>query len=162
MPTTAVTKGKTVSTDREEPHTDTIFTVPLEQLGRDDLDWAGGKGANLGELVKARFLVPKGFVVTTDAYDDFVAHNRLDEAITVMLRDEQGSEARAIGSHAAIVAREYGIPAVMGTGTAPTSCQTASMCASTATVAWSSPRPCRRPNARSSRARGCHERRGRA
>ena len=116
MPTTAVTKGKTVSTDREEPHSDTIFTVPLEQLGRDDLDWAGGKGANLGELVKAGFLVPKGFVVTTDAYDDFVAHNRLDEAITVMLRDEQGSEARAIGSHAAIVAREYGIPAVMGTG----------------------------------------------
>ena len=38
------------------------------------------------------------------------------EAITVMLRDEQGSGARAIGSHAAIVAREYGIPAVMGTG----------------------------------------------
>ena len=32
---------------------DTIFIAPLEQLGREDLDWAGGKGANLGELVKA-------------------------------------------------------------------------------------------------------------
>ena len=33
-----------------------------------DLATAGGKGANLGELVRAGFPVPRGFVVTTDAY----------------------------------------------------------------------------------------------
>ncbi len=33
----------------------------------------GGKGANLGLLTQAGFKVPPGFVVTTAAYDDFVA-----------------------------------------------------------------------------------------
>ena len=44
------------------------FVVPLHAIGRGDLALAGGKGANLGELVRAGFPVPAGFVVTTDAY----------------------------------------------------------------------------------------------
>jgi rifampicin phosphotransferase len=42
------------------------------ELGRDDIDLAGGKGANLGELIRAGLPVPDGFVLTTDAYRDFV------------------------------------------------------------------------------------------
>ena len=42
--------------------------VPLSDLTRNDLATAGGKAANLGELVRASFPVPNGFVVTTDAY----------------------------------------------------------------------------------------------
>jgi phosphoenolpyruvate synthase/pyruvate phosphate dikinase len=42
--------------------------VPLSDLGRDDLTTAGGKAANLGELLRAGFPVPNGFVVTTEAY----------------------------------------------------------------------------------------------
>lgn len=41
---------------------------PLDGLSAADLAVAGGKGANLGELVAAGFAVPPGFVVTTDAY----------------------------------------------------------------------------------------------
>ena len=48
---------------------------PLGELRATDLDIAGGKGANLGELVRAGFPVPDGFVVTTAAYDAFVAAN---------------------------------------------------------------------------------------
>ena len=44
----------------------------LDQLGREDLSVAGGKGANLGELVRAGFPVPRGFVITTAAYESFV------------------------------------------------------------------------------------------
>ena len=40
----------------------------LADLDRDDLETAGGKGANLGELIRAGFPVPPGFVVTTEAY----------------------------------------------------------------------------------------------
>lgn len=40
----------------------------LHELGRDDIARAGGKGANLGELIKAGFDVPDGFVLTTEAY----------------------------------------------------------------------------------------------
>jgi pyruvate,water dikinase len=70
-----------------------VFVVPLERLGRDDLALAGGKGTNLGELVRLGFSVPDGFVVTTVAYDGFVAHNRLIETITRALREPQDNGA---------------------------------------------------------------------
>lgn len=47
--------------------------LPLSALGAGDVAAAGGKGANLGELVRAGFPVPAGFVVTTDAYAEVVA-----------------------------------------------------------------------------------------
>ncbi len=45
----------------------------LDSLTRTDTASAGGKGANLGELIRAGFAVPPGFVVTTAAYDLSVA-----------------------------------------------------------------------------------------
>jgi phosphohistidine swiveling domain-containing protein len=44
------------------------FVVPLSSLDAHDLPIAGGKGANLGELIQAGFPVPEGFVITTEAY----------------------------------------------------------------------------------------------
>jgi rifampicin phosphotransferase len=44
------------------------FVAPLRDFDRDDLPSAGGKGANLGELVRAEAPVPDGFVITTAAY----------------------------------------------------------------------------------------------
>ena len=48
------------------------YTIGLDEIGKDDLALAGGKGANLGELSLAGLPVPPGFVVTTGAYDAFV------------------------------------------------------------------------------------------
>lgn len=45
------------------------IVAPLRVFGRGDLPMAGGKGANLGELVQNGFPVPDGFVVTTHAYE---------------------------------------------------------------------------------------------
>ncbi|MFB4266848.1 PEP/pyruvate-binding domain-containing protein [Nonomuraea sp. GTA35] len=45
------------------------LVAPLNAFGRADLAIAGGKGANLGELVRNAFPVPDGFVVTTHAYE---------------------------------------------------------------------------------------------
>jgi phosphohistidine swiveling domain-containing protein len=46
----------------------TSWCRPLSALSAADLDLAGGKGANLAEVLAAGFDVPDGFVVTTDAY----------------------------------------------------------------------------------------------
>ena len=54
----------------------------LEELGKDSLNIAGGKGANLGEMFNARFPVPPAFVVSADAYFDFVKRNDLAPIIT--------------------------------------------------------------------------------
>ena len=40
----------------------------LDAITADEVGLAGGKGANLGELARARFPVPDGFVLTTEAY----------------------------------------------------------------------------------------------
>src|SRR5688572_29329993 len=45
------------------------LVVPLSALDREALAVAGGKGANLGELLRAGFPVPPGFCLTTAAYD---------------------------------------------------------------------------------------------
>jgi pyruvate,water dikinase len=50
--------------------------VPFADLGMGDVAIAGGKGASLGELLRAGVRVPDGFVVTTSAFRDALA--RLD------------------------------------------------------------------------------------
>lgn len=45
-----------------------VLVRPLAELASSDIAVAGGKGANLGELMRSGFAVPDGFVVTTDAY----------------------------------------------------------------------------------------------
>jgi pyruvate,water dikinase len=54
-----------------------IFIKQFDELDRDDIDQAGGKGANLGELTRAGLPVPPGFVIVTDAYRDYVADHHL-------------------------------------------------------------------------------------
>jgi rifampicin phosphotransferase len=66
-----------------------MLILPLNALGRGDLVLAGGKGANLGELVRAGFPAPAGFVVTTVAYDYFVAHSSIDKTISQALSDKR-------------------------------------------------------------------------
>jgi pyruvate,water dikinase len=45
-----------------------MFVRALSDLGAADIELVGGKAANLGELVRAGFPVPTGFVLTTEAY----------------------------------------------------------------------------------------------
>jgi pyruvate,water dikinase len=44
------------------------YTAWLEDLNASSAARAGGKGANLGELTRAGFAVPRGFVIVADAY----------------------------------------------------------------------------------------------
>ena len=73
------------------------YTKRFDEIGRDDLSLAGGKGANLGELSRAGLPVPPGFVVTTGAYDDFVEAGGLRDEILAP-RVAGGRSRRAGGS----------------------------------------------------------------
>src|SRR5579864_1571132 len=44
------------------------LVLTLQDVSAADVDALGGKGANLGELARAGFAVPDGFILTTDAY----------------------------------------------------------------------------------------------
>lgn len=75
---------------------DVSLCVPLDHLRRTDLSIAGGKGANLGELIAAGFDVPDGFVVTTDAYRAAVASLEHVDAASVSAADVPDDVAAAI------------------------------------------------------------------
>ncbi|EHB54839.1 Pyruvate, water dikinase [Mycolicibacterium rhodesiae JS60] len=60
------------------------------------LDLVGGKGANLGLLTAAGFQVPPGFVVTTNAYADFLRSGGLTEKISGALADLDNNGAEQI------------------------------------------------------------------
>ena len=49
----------------------------FEELGRDDIAIAGGKGANLGEMTRAGLPVPPGFVIAATAYHEMLDHSGL-------------------------------------------------------------------------------------
>lgn len=56
-------------------------------IKKEDISLAGGKGANLGELTSAKINVPKGFVITADAYKAFLKENGIDKIIEKNLRE---------------------------------------------------------------------------
>ncbi len=70
----------------------------FEQLSADDGAQAGGKGANLGELVTAGLPVPPGFVIATAAYDAFVDETGIRDGVL------QAAWRRAIDTTSAAVA----------------------------------------------------------
>jgi pyruvate, water dikinase len=50
----------------------------FRDVGLDDVATVGGKGASLGELLRAGIRVPTGFAVTTAAFRETVEHLRID------------------------------------------------------------------------------------
>src|SRR6266567_827030 len=78
------------------------LVVPLETLDRTSLPVAGGKAANLGELIRAGFAVPAGFCVTTTAYARVSARAGLDTYLSGLEATERSDSARQIELAAAI------------------------------------------------------------
>ncbi len=61
------------------------FTRNLSELDKDDVSLAGGKGASLGEMIKAGIPVPGGFVVLSTAFEDFIEKTDLNVEIDSIL-----------------------------------------------------------------------------
>ncbi len=61
------------------------LVVWFNEVGREDVDYVGGKGANLGEMTQEKFPVPNGFIVTSHAYFTFIAESGLTSKIKTVL-----------------------------------------------------------------------------
>jgi pyruvate,water dikinase len=61
------------------------FLLNLDEVGLNDLEKVGGKNASLGEmlqnLTKLGINIPGGFVITVEAYREFLRHNNLETTI---------------------------------------------------------------------------------
>lgn len=62
-----------------------MYVAKFEDLNKDDIGIAGGKGANLGELTQAGIPVPPGFVVTAETYNKFMNETGIFNNIMNML-----------------------------------------------------------------------------
>ncbi len=60
------------------------FTKDLKQLSKNDVDIAGGKGASLGEITRAKILVPSGFVVLASAFEKFLEETDINVEIDAL------------------------------------------------------------------------------
>jgi pyruvate, water dikinase len=58
---------------------------PFSELSSADVPYAGGKGANLGQLTRSGFPVPPGFVVGAPAYAAFRSETGLSERLAAVL-----------------------------------------------------------------------------
>ena len=59
--------------------------VWFNEVDKNDIPLVGGKGANLGEMTGAGIPVPPGFIVTSEAYFDFLRKTRLTDKIRELL-----------------------------------------------------------------------------
>jgi pyruvate, water dikinase len=68
----------------------------FEDVNKNDIGLVGGKGANLGELTQAKIPVPPGFIVTSEAYFDFIRSTKLEEFISHYLKDLDVNDSNAL------------------------------------------------------------------
>ncbi|HJX02957.1 MAG TPA: PEP/pyruvate-binding domain-containing protein, partial [Dehalococcoidia bacterium] len=73
------------------------------EVNKDDIQLVGGKGANLGELTQAGIPVPPGFIVTSDAYFDFIKSTKISEFITHYLKYLDVNDSVALQETAALI-----------------------------------------------------------
>ncbi len=77
----------------------------LDEITKFDVGFAGGKGANLGEMYRSRLPVPPAFVVTTKAYRSFAKLHGLDEKLQQQLRGIDMDDLESLGKGAAEMRR---------------------------------------------------------
>jgi rifampicin phosphotransferase len=75
----------------------TGLILPFAEIDRGALPVAGGKAANLGELVRAEFPVPPGFCVTTAAYDMVAQDIGLEPTLAALADADTGDTERLAG-----------------------------------------------------------------
>lgn len=65
----------------------TEFVKWFNEINKKNLDLAGGKGANLGEMFQAGFPVPGGFIVTANAYWKFMEDTGIIDEVKEILNN---------------------------------------------------------------------------
>ena len=90
--------------------------IPFEALGVADVSVAGGKGANLGELTRAGFQVPPGFVISAEAYLEAMDEGGVRAELVQFERSIDVYGARALDEGASRLqelVRKAGLPATL-------------------------------------------------
>ncbi|MCK5577046.1 MAG: phosphoenolpyruvate synthase, partial [Dehalococcoidales bacterium] len=89
----------------------------FNEVTKDDVDIVGGKGANLGEMTLAGIPVPPGFIVTAEAYYDFIRKTQIGDEVRNLLAPLDPGDSRQLQKVSAKV-KKLILSAAMPEGTA--------------------------------------------
>lgn len=70
--------------------------VWFNEVTKDDVPTVGGKGANLGEMSRANIPVPPGFIVTANAYADFLNRTKIATKIGQLLKPLDSNDSKKL------------------------------------------------------------------
>jgi len=79
------------------------FIKTFKNLSKKDVAIAGGKGASLGEMTKAKIPVPNGFVVLAEAFDRFLIETDLKQQIQAELKKVNYDDVNSVDKASAII-----------------------------------------------------------
>lgn len=82
-----------------------MFIKTFQQLSKNDVSIAGGKGASLGEMTKAKLPVPPGFVVLASAFDQFLKETDLDTEIEAIIKKVNHKDINSVDKASAEIRR---------------------------------------------------------
>ncbi len=77
--------------------------VWFNEVTKKDIPLVGGKGANLGEMTNANIPVPPGFIVTVNAYYDFLRQTKIMDKIGELLKPLDVNDSKQLQQTAAEV-----------------------------------------------------------
>jgi len=72
------------------------FIKSFKSLSKKDVEIAGGKGASLGEMTRAKISVPPGFVVLARAYDKFLQDTDLGVEIRAVMNKVSHKDIKSV------------------------------------------------------------------
>ena len=84
------------------------FVASFNEICKSDVGVAGGKGANLGELIRAGLPVPPGFIVTAGAYFDFLRESAIQPEIARLLAGFDPADTAQLQQTADSIKRLFG------------------------------------------------------
>lgn len=73
-----------------------VFVKRFEDINKNNVSIAGGKGASLGEMTQAGIPVPSGFVILSNAFEGFIKENNLNIEIDAALDEIKHKEVHTI------------------------------------------------------------------
>lgn len=73
-----------------------MFIKPFSQISKTDAAIAGGKGASLGEMTQAGIPVPPGFVILSNAFEQFLEETDLNVEIDTILHSVDHREMHTV------------------------------------------------------------------
>jgi len=74
--------------------------VRFNEIDKNDVALVGNSGAALGEMAKAGFLIPNGFIITSSAFHEFIRENKLDVKIKHLLSNIDFNNEKSLGQAA--------------------------------------------------------------